>query len=84
MWRPLLILSPCLGTPEIARGYVAFPPLLWAPEKARVRRPLLILSPCLGTLEIAEVYVALPPSLGPREGRDEMATSDFVPLFGDP
>ena len=29
-------------------------------------------------------YIALLPSFGPREGKDEVATSDFVPFVGDP
>ena len=29
-------------------------------------------------------YAAIPPSWAPREGRDEIATSDLVPFVGDP
>ena len=45
---------------------------------------LLILSPCLGTPENAEVTQHLRPLLGPREGRRELATSNFVPVVGGP
>ena len=50
----------------------------------RVRQPLLILSPLLGTPENAGVMQPFRPLLGPREGRGETATFDFVPFLGDP
>ena len=46
--------------------------------------PLLIFSPrlALGTPENAGVTWHFHSLLGPREGRGEVATSDFVPLCG--
>ena len=58
--------------------------LFWPPEKERVREPLVILSPrlALGTRENAGVAYQLRRVLGPREGRGEVASSDFCPAFG--
>ena len=42
--------------------------------------PLLIFSPRLGPLENAGVTQHFRPPLAPREGKGEVATSDFVPL----
>ena len=52
-----------------------------APEKAVVRWPFLILSPLIcGIPENAGVMQHFRPLVGPREGRGEVATFDFVPL----
>ena len=53
-------------------------------EKVGVRQPILILSPVLGTPENAGVMQQICPLVGPREGRGEVANSDFVPLLGTP
>ena len=46
-------------------------------------QPLWILSPLLGTPENAGVTYQFRPLVGPREGRGEVATFDFIPS-GDP
>ena len=53
---------------------------MWAPEKAGVRQPLLFL---MGTPENIAAAQHLHPHFGPREGKGEVATFDFVPLFWD-
>ena len=85
--QPRLILSPCLGTPELPprmQGLRSISALFWAPEKARLRLLLLILSPLLGTPKNVGVTQHFRPLLGPREGKVKVATSDFVPFVGDP
>ena len=57
---------------------------LWAPESAGVREPILILSRLLGTPENAGVVWQFRPLVGPREGRDHVANSDFVPFAWKP
>ena len=44
----------------------------------------MILSPLMGTPEDAGVTQHFRPLVGPREGRGEVATFDFVPFDGDP
>ena len=58
--------------------------LFWATVKVGVRRPLLILPPFLGTPENAGVTLQFRPVFGPREGKDEAATSDVLRFAGGP
>ena len=60
------------------------PAPFWAPEKVGVRLPLLIFSSCLalGTPENARVTLQSCPLLGPKAGRGEIGTSDFLPVLG--
>ena len=60
MRQPLLIFSPCLGTPENA-GFRSTSTLLWAPHRAGAGRPLLISFPCSGTPENAGVTTRQAP-----------------------
>ena len=74
-----MIYSPFLGTPDLILS-----PLLGTSENAGVRQSLLLFSPLLVTPRNAGVAWQFQPLLGPREGRGEAATSDFVPFVGDP
>ena len=58
--------------------------LFWAPWKAGVRQPLLIFTPRLALETPKNAYVTQPFRRlpGPREGRGEAATSDFVRVIG--
>ena len=46
--------------------------------------PLLILSPCIGDPEKAGVMLPIRPFFHPREGRGDLATSEFVPFYWGP
>ena len=78
---------PCRATfskdPRETKRYIAIPPI-FGPPKAGVGMPILILSPLLVDLRELRGYVAIPHTLGPCEGRDEVASSDFVPFSGVP
>ena len=75
--QPVLILSFFVwGSPRMqGRGTISA--LFCAPREARVRQPLLILSRFVwGPLRMHFCLL-----LGPREGKVQVATSEFVPLF---
>ena len=54
--------------------------LSWAPVKGGFREPLVMFSPLgIGDPGNARVMYQCGPLLGPREGKGQVATSDFVP-----
>ena len=78
---------PFFGPLSFTNGAFDFVPnAVWAHKMVVVEEPPLILSLglTLGTPKKAGVMQPFRPLLGPREGRVEVANSDFVPSLGTP
>ena len=67
--QPILILSPCLGTPENAGVPYQFRPLL-GPREGRVEAANSDFVPLFGDPQECRGSIAIPPSFGPpgRQG----------------
>ena len=78
-----LIVSFCSGCPRIY-GLHSNSAFFRAPEKADVKSPLLIVSPLFGIPANAHDTHQFCPLVAHREGKGEVANSDFVPFSSWP